>query len=66
MSYEKLFFLCFVFFRQGNMEAAVSNLKMFLQVSERSGNVDSRREACQDLGALYNCIVRGGIAFELF
>ena len=48
------------------MEAAVSNLKMFLQVSERSGDVDSRREACQDLGALYNCIVRGGIALELF
>ena len=48
------------------MEAALSNLKMFLQVSERSGDVDSRREACRDLGALYNSIVRDGIVFKLF
>ena len=48
------------------METAVINLKMFLEVSERSGDVDSRREACRDLGALYNSMVRDGIAFKLF
>ena len=63
MNYNVFYYF---FFRQGNMETAVSNLKMFLEVSERSGDVDSRREACRDLGALYNSMVRDGIAFKLF
>ena len=44
--------------RQGNMEDAAENLKLFLSVMENSGDLDTLRDACTDLGALYNYIGR--------
>jgi len=56
--------LVFIFLRQGNYEQAIENLKQFLRVTEQNGDRDSRREACSDIGVVYNFMVSLRIKFK--
>ena len=39
------------------MTEAIENLKMFLRVSERAGDLAARQAACSDIGFAYNAMV---------
>lgn len=45
-------------FRQGNYKEAIDNLKQFLKVTEENGDDESRRQACSDIGSVYNMMVQ--------